>query len=61
MVGSHLEVASAQPDMRPNTLMATDVEASVKIIRLIEKLEDLDDVQQVYSNLELSDEVLAHV
>jgi transcriptional/translational regulatory protein YebC/TACO1 len=28
---------------------------------MLEKLEDLDDVQQVYSNLDISEEVLAAV
>ena len=31
------------------------------MVRLLEALEDLDDVQSVYSNVEISDEVLARV
>ncbi len=38
-----------------------DQPQTVQALRLIEKLEDLDDVQQVFSNLEISDEVLAQV
>jgi transcriptional/translational regulatory protein YebC/TACO1 len=41
--------------------MQPDADTAVKVIRLIEKLEDLDDVQTVYSNLEISDEVMAQV
>jgi transcriptional/translational regulatory protein YebC/TACO1 len=29
------------------------------MMRLIERLEDLDDVQNVYSNAEISDEIMA--
>lgn len=39
-----------------NTINADDVAA--KLMRLIDFLEDLDDVQKVYANYEISDEVL---
>ena len=32
-----------------------------KMIRLLDGLEDLDDVQKVYSNADISDEVLAQL
>ena len=47
--------------MKPKTLMSPEPDAAIKVIRLLEKLEDLDDVQQVYTNLEVTDEVLAQV
>lgn len=47
--------------MKAKTLMSPEPETAVKVIRLIEKLEDLDDVQTVYSNLDISDEVVAQV
>jgi transcriptional/translational regulatory protein YebC/TACO1 len=31
------------------------------MVKLLEALEDLDDVQDVYSNVEISDEVLARI
>jgi transcriptional/translational regulatory protein YebC/TACO1 len=34
-------------------------EPAVSMVRLLEALEDLDDVRDVYSNVEISDEVLA--
>ncbi len=43
------------------TPMELDQQQTVQALRLIEKLEDLDDVQQVFSNLEISDDVLAQV
>jgi len=56
-----IEVKSSELIMKPKTLMATDPDAAVKVIRMMEKLEDLDDVQQVYTNLDVTDEVLAQV
>lgn len=53
------ELASAQLTMRPKTMLAPDSEAAVKTIRLVERLEDLDDVQEVFTNLDVSDDVLA--
>ena len=41
--------------------MQPDTDTAVKVIRLIERLEELDDVQTVYSNLEISDDVMAQV
>jgi transcriptional/translational regulatory protein YebC/TACO1 len=34
-------------------------DAAIKVIRLVEKLEDLDDVQEVFTNVDISEEVLA--
>lgn len=42
-----------------STVNADDV--AEKLLRLIEKLEDLDDVQKVYANWDISDEVLEKV
>lgn len=58
--GGH-ESEGAELVMKPKDPMTVDVDTAVKALRLIEKLEDLDDVQMVYSNLEISDEVLAAV
>jgi transcriptional/translational regulatory protein YebC/TACO1 len=38
-----------------------DVEAAKKVFRLIEALEDSDEVQNVYANFDVSDEVMAEV
>lgn len=43
------------------TPLELDTHQTVQALRLIERLEELDDVQQVYSNLAISDEVLAQV
>ena len=44
---------------RPQTMIAVDDEAAEKIMKLIDALEDNDDVQKVYSNAEFSDACLA--
>jgi YebC/PmpR family DNA-binding regulatory protein len=56
-----LEIESSELTMKPKDPITPDTELAVKVIRLIERLEDLDDVQQVYTNLEISDDVLAQV
>ena len=44
---------AAQLTMRPKTLVAPEPDAAVKLIRLVEKLEDLDDVQEVFTNVDV--------
>jgi len=56
-----LEVEEAGLRYIASTPLELDDSQTVQALRLIEKLEDLDDVQQVFSNLEISDDVLAQV
>ena len=44
---------------RPQNTIAVDDEAGEKIIRLMDALEDNDDVQNVYANFDLSDALVA--
>ncbi len=44
---------------KPQNLIKVDDEAGEKLMRLIENLEDHDDVQNVYVNFEISEELLA--
>ena len=46
-------------EMLPNQEMELSVEDTLQVIRSIESLEELDDVQNVYSNLKISEEALA--
>lgn len=55
------EPQTVELTMKPKTLLEPDTDSAIKAIRLVEKLEDLDDVQTVYTNLEITDEVLAQV
>ncbi|MGE4170422.1 MAG: YebC/PmpR family DNA-binding transcriptional regulator [Candidatus Margulisiibacteriota bacterium] len=51
-----LVYANAELMMIPTTSVALDLEQSQKIAALIEKLEDDDDVQNVYTNADLSED-----
>ncbi|MBA2520196.1 MAG: YebC/PmpR family DNA-binding transcriptional regulator [Chloroflexia bacterium] len=53
------DLASTQLTMRPKTMLTPEPDAAVKTIRLVERLEDLDDVQEVFTNLDVTDDVLA--
>ena len=50
---------SAEVEMVPMTTAACDEEVAEKVLRLIDMLEDLDDVQHVFSNGEFPDSLLA--
>lgn len=53
-------VAKAESTMLPKTKMEISVEkVAHQVMRLVEKLEDLDDVQDVYTNADFSDEFAA--
>ncbi|MFN2137893.1 MAG: YebC/PmpR family DNA-binding transcriptional regulator [Candidatus Promineifilaceae bacterium] len=43
----------------PNTPIELDQGEALQVMGLIEKIEDLDDVQNVYSNLDVTDEAIA--
>lgn len=43
----------------PNNAIELDQDGAVQVLRLVEHLEDLDDVQNVYTALEINDEALA--
>ena len=48
--------------MSPSTKAEiTDIEQAKQILKMIDMLEDLDDVQNVYTNVEFSDDVLAQL
>lgn len=51
-----LTFEEAEVKMEPMTRVTLDSEGTAKALRLIEKLEDLDDVQSVFSNLEIPDD-----
>jgi YebC/PmpR family DNA-binding regulatory protein len=49
---------NAEVTMQATTMAELDAEGAEKMMRLIDRLEDLDDVQNVYSNAEISDEIM---
>ena len=59
--GGGFAPASAEITQRASTSAGLEGETAEMMVRLLETLEDLDDVQNVYSNAEIPDEVLARV
>jgi len=47
--------------MLASTEVDLDAENAEKLMNVVDSLEDLDDVQNVYSNANISDEVLAQL
>lgn len=53
----NIKASNAEVTMTPSTEAALDKETAVKFIRMIDYLEDLDDVQNVYHNANIPDDV----
>jgi YebC/PmpR family DNA-binding regulatory protein len=56
-----IDYESAEAQFVPSVTVPLEEDAARRVFRLIEALEDLDDVQDVYANFDVSDEVLAAV
>ena len=56
-----IDYDSAEAQFVPSMQVEVDVEGAEKVLRLIDALEDSDDVQNVYANFDASDEVLEQV
>lgn len=56
-----IEYDSADVVFYPSMQVEVDAEGARKILRLIDALEDSDDVQNVYTNFDASDEVMAQL
>ena len=52
---------SAEASFLPTMTVSLDADGARKVFRLIDALEDLDDVQNVYANFDVSDDVMAEV
>jgi YebC/PmpR family DNA-binding regulatory protein len=56
-----VEVEEAQVAQRPKSLVPVDEQGAVKLMRLIEALDDQDDVDAVHANFDVDAEVLERV
>ncbi|HAN22959.1 MAG TPA: YebC/PmpR family DNA-binding transcriptional regulator, partial [Microbacterium ginsengisoli] len=56
-----IEYESADVEFVPTLKVEIDAETARKVFRLIDALEDSDDVQNVYSNFDLTAEVQAEL
>ena len=56
-----IEYLSAEISMLPQNTITVDAEAGAKLMRLVEAMEDNEDVQNVHANFDLPDELLAEM
>lgn len=61
LVKAGLNPENAEITMRASTSAHLNREDAEKMIRLLERLEDLDDVQNVYSNADIGEDILAQI
>ncbi|HRY21115.1 MAG TPA: YebC/PmpR family DNA-binding transcriptional regulator, partial [Flexilinea sp.] len=54
-----LHIQEAQIRMIPNQPIDLPLDDTLQVLRVIDALEELDDVQQVYHNMNISDEAIA--
>jgi YebC/PmpR family DNA-binding regulatory protein len=59
--GSGIDYDSADSSFLPSVQVPLDEEGARKVFKLIDALEDSDDVQNVYANFDVSDEVMEAV
>jgi YebC/PmpR family DNA-binding regulatory protein len=59
LINNGLEPANAEVTMQAENQTELDAETAEKMLRLIDRLEDLDDVQNVYTNADISDEIMS--
>ena len=59
MLAANLMPAQAEVTMNASTSVKLGAEDAAKMLKLLDMLEDLDDVQNVYSNADISDEIMA--
>jgi YebC/PmpR family DNA-binding regulatory protein len=52
---SSVAISSAELSMIPKTLIDAEDKAAIQTMKLLEKMEELDDVQKVYTNVDFSD------
>ena len=61
LLDKEIETLESEISLIPETSVSTDLETSIKIYKLLEALEDLDDTQNVHSNADFPEEVVEHL
>jgi YebC/PmpR family DNA-binding regulatory protein len=57
----NIKIESSELQMVPKTLVKLDEKAATQALKLLDRLEEIDDVQNVYSNADIPDSVLASI
>jgi transcriptional/translational regulatory protein YebC/TACO1 len=58
---SGIQIESGDITYLPSTSIALDASSAPKVIRLVDALEDLDDVQAVFANFDIPEDILANL
>jgi len=61
LASAGIQLDTAEVTQLPSVAVALEEEAARQVLRLVDALEDLDDVQSVFGNFEISDEVFEAV
>ncbi len=61
LVANNLNPVHSQITMEPDNRIELNLEDAEKFMKLIDRLEELDDTQEVYHNADISDEVMAQL
>jgi len=61
LIDKEIETLESEISLVPETSVSTDLETSIKIYKLLEALEDLDDTQNVHSNADFPEEVVENL
>jgi len=61
LIDKEIETLQSEISLVPETSVSTDLETSIKIYKLLEALEDLDDTQNVHSNADFPEEIVEHL
>ena len=57
---SDASISSSEVSLIPSHTVSLDTRMAGQILRLLDQLEELDDVQKIYSNADFPDEALAN-
>jgi YebC/PmpR family DNA-binding regulatory protein len=61
LINNEIEIDDSEISLVPETSVQADLETSLKVYKLLEMLEDLDDTQSVTSNIEFTEGMLEHL
>ncbi|NOZ06572.1 MAG: YebC/PmpR family DNA-binding transcriptional regulator [Chloroflexi bacterium] len=58
LVENNIPIAEAEIELVPQNLLTLEESETLKMMRMVEELEDLDDVQRVFTNIDIPDELM---
>ena len=61
LLKAEIDIENSEVSLIPEISVSTDLETSIKIFKLLEILEDLDDTQNVHSNADFPKEIIEHL